>query len=302
MASLFTPALLRFAVPAMAFTAIITISFLALRQQRRPDMVAQNEQIQSPASLPVNQPLAESATPQTKTEAPAGFPGVIEPRTVLDSSRDKKSAAGTIGNEDRGRAQTTDLDAPTASSLKDTAPSKQGYVGGVSRPVFAPESPAAAAPPPPATKAAVNGADKVDSFQKEEVARREAQNLPQEAEKRQPRDEDARHGPSRNNNATLSTTRRGDGVMTAGAEPKAKGGKDADDEGETRTVAGKRFRRQGNVWIDSAYDSSRGTIKVSRGSEQFRALVADEPGIATIAGKLDGVVILVWNGRTYRIQ
>jgi hypothetical protein len=90
--------------------------------------------------------------------------------------------------------------------------------------------------------------------------------------------------------------------MSERAEPRAKSKKDSDDEVETRTVSGKRFTRQGNAWIDSAYDSSRRTINVARGSEQFRALVADEPGIRTIAEKLNGAVIVVWNGRAYRIQ
>lgn len=90
--------------------------------------------------------------------------------------------------------------------------------------------------------------------------------------------------------------------MTESRETKSKSKKDSEDETETRTVSGRRFRRQGSLWIDTAYDPSRGTINVSRGSEQFRALVADEPAIRTIAEKLDGAVIIVWKGRAYRIQ
>jgi hypothetical protein len=100
----------------------------------------------------------------------------------------------------------------------------------------------------------------------------------------------------------LSAAKRSDGTLSERAEPRAKSKNEADDETETRTVAGRRFRREGNAWIDSTYDSSRRTINVSRGSEQFRALVSDEPGIGTIAEKLKGVVIVVWNGRAYRIQ
>jgi hypothetical protein len=73
-------------------------------------------------------------------------------------------------------------------------------------------------------------------------------------------------------------------------------------EEEVRSVAGHRFRKQGIVWVDSAYDSSRPTVNLSRGSEQYRALVADEPGIRTIAEQLDGEVIVVWKGRVYRIR
>jgi len=90
--------------------------------------------------------------------------------------------------------------------------------------------------------------------------------------------------------------------MNERGEPKTRSKKDSDGEHETRTVSGKRFRRQGSAWIDTAYDSSHETINISRGSEQFRALVADEPGIRTIAEEFNGVVIVVWKGRAYRIQ
>jgi hypothetical protein len=69
-----------------------------------------------------------------------------------------------------------------------------------------------------------------------------------------------------------------------------------------RTVAGRQFQREGGVWIDTAYDSSKDVVTVARDSEQYRALVADEPQIKTIADSLDGEIIVVWKGRTYRIR
>jgi hypothetical protein len=71
---------------------------------------------------------------------------------------------------------------------------------------------------------------------------------------------------------------------------------------ETRTIAGRRFRKERGIWTDTAYDSSTATVDMARDSEQFRALVADEPGIGTIARQLDGEVIVVWKGRAYRIR
>jgi hypothetical protein len=79
-------------------------------------------------------------------------------------------------------------------------------------------------------------------------------------------------------------------------------GKRRKNEEEVRTVVGHRFRKQGKVWVDFAYDSSRPIVNLSRGSEQYRALVADEPGIRTIAEQLDGEVIIDWKGRVYRIR
>jgi hypothetical protein len=72
--------------------------------------------------------------------------------------------------------------------------------------------------------------------------------------------------------------------------------------GAERNVAGRTFRRRGNAWIDTAYSSSRATVNVSRGSEQYRALLADEPSLRTIAEQLDGEVVVVWKGRAYRIH
>ena len=71
---------------------------------------------------------------------------------------------------------------------------------------------------------------------------------------------------------------------------------------ETRKAGGRTFRRQGNAWVDTAYNSSRATTNVTRGSEQYRALVADEPGLGSIAEQLGGEVVVVWKGRAYRIH
>lgn len=295
MASLFSPPVLRYAVPALALTAVIAISFVALRQQRRSDLVVQNEPINSAETTPAYRQRTESPVAEPNIEARAKTRSGAESPLVVDS--DKRTARGEGSSVAQAPAATTDTDTPLSSSLKDSAPSNESNIAGRSRPVFAPEP--QAAPPPP--KPALSEADKSAAFKKEEVARREVQTLPQEEEKNQPRDEVGRHAPSRN--ATLLPgSRRADGLMTERGETKAKSKKDSDDEVETRTVSGKRFRRQGNAWIDTAYDSSRATTNVSRGSEQFRALIADEPGIRTIAEKLNGLIIVVWNGRAYRIQ
>jgi len=72
--------------------------------------------------------------------------------------------------------------------------------------------------------------------------------------------------------------------------------------GETRTVAGRKFRRQDGAWIDTAYKSAQSVTVVRRDSEQYRALVADEPPLRRIADALGGEVVVVWKGRTYRIR
>jgi len=56
------------------------------------------------------------------------------------------------------------------------------------------------------------------------------------------------------------------------------------------------------VWIDMAYNTSTPTTNINRGSEQYRALIGDEPGLKTIAEQLSGEVIVVWKGKAYRIR
>ena len=69
---------------------------------------------------------------------------------------------------------------------------------------------------------------------------------------------------------------------------------------DTQSVGGRSFRRQDGAWVDTAYNPSRPMTYVPRGSEQYRTLVADEPGLRDITKRLGGVVIVVWKTRTYR--
>lgn len=75
----------------------------------------------------------------------------------------------------------------------------------------------------------------------------------------------------------------------------------ANTQEEKRNISGRQFIRRGGAWVDSAYRSQATTV-VRRGSEQYRALVADEPGLRTITHELGGEVIIVWKGRAYRIR
>jgi hypothetical protein len=70
---------------------------------------------------------------------------------------------------------------------------------------------------------------------------------------------------------------------------------------ETRTVAGHQFRKSENGWIDTAYRAQT-MVNVKRGSEQYRALIGDEPTLRAIAESLSGEVIVVLKSRAYRIH
>ena len=90
--------------------------------------------------------------------------------------------------------------------------------------------------------------------------------------------------------------------MRVGEQPATQGRAASEAAEETRSVGGRRFRRQGDVWIDTAYRPSHSVTTYTRGSERYRALVADEPDIDRIARQFSGELILVWKGRVYRIK
>ena len=65
-----------------------------------------------------------------------------------------------------------------------------------------------------------------------------------------------------------------------------------------RNVGGKTFEMRSGVWYDSAYDGG-GTKDVKRGTEKYLKL---DEGLRNIANSLGGTVVIVWNGRTYKIK
>jgi hypothetical protein len=166
----------------------------------------------------------------------------------------------------------------------------------------------AAEPPPPAPKTTPTPA--VSEFQAQAGARRQElrDRTTAETEAQKEKASDQRSDEDKRNvaapEARPAKGRASVDAAAAGAgAPVLQLGdaKKDNDPGETRTVAGRRFRKRGDVWVDTAY-AGGGTVNYRRGSESYRGLVADEPEIRKIAEQLDGQIIVVWKGRTYRIQ
>jgi len=67
---------------------------------------------------------------------------------------------------------------------------------------------------------------------------------------------------------------------------------------ETRQIGGKTFRRTGGVWYDTSYNS-QSTTNIARGSNDFQKL---DSGLRSIANALSGTIVVVYNGKAYRIQ
>lgn len=292
LSALFAQPVWRYAVPAMILTTVIGIGLLALRQPRPNDFVAQSEpQSSAPSAVSTNTgaALVPTAEPQPKTQngAPSGSPqgeetkarGFLKDEKNLPSSREELTPETT---------------APKVA-FKDSPASGAGIASTESRPTDTLASKAAAPPPTP-----ISGYDKSSELEKLETAKREDQDRARDQEFRVQKDDI--HGPNRSrSNTTAAPASAQRSPVNGRGGPSNQMNKQAN-EPEARTVMGRHFTREDGAWVVTAYESSQAMIRVRRGSDQYRALVADEPGIRAIAEQLDGVVIVVWKGRAYRLQ
>ncbi|MBA3769988.1 MAG: hypothetical protein H0X08_05750 [Blastocatellia bacterium] len=66
----------------------------------------------------------------------------------------------------------------------------------------------------------------------------------------------------------------------------------------SRRISGRTFNRRDGAWYDAAF-RGQPTTDVKRGTDAFRKL---DGTLRNIANSLDGVVVVVWKARAYRIQ
>ncbi|MFZ0061164.1 MAG: zf-HC2 domain-containing protein [Pyrinomonadaceae bacterium] len=289
-----SPAVLRFAVPALAMLAVITVGIITLRQQRSADFVAQNQEPATPQSVSKPQQEPVGATTSNTQSAPRSSP-VPSPNATPVGAK-----PANPGEESAATDKVTPVDTTSGFLAKDAAKPEAGKAD-EAQPKFAPEPPA----PLPAPAAAKPQAAVSAGANKNEAVAKQKEGAAGETVDRPARDklqvaEDREVDASRSRKA--ATAGRGGAPSTAEARRSETEQKRADKDAEIREVAGRRFRRQGDAWIDIAYVATRPAMNVVRGSEQYRVLVADEPSIRTIAERLSGEVIVVWKSRAYRIR
>ena len=280
LASLFSPMVLRYAVPAMGLIVVALIGFAVFRndQPGNTDIAA----------------LQETPTPVVQQPAPL---------SGLRAEQDKSDSPSAIPEDRAAKAKAVEAPAPVgtpAASGAVVGANKAPTADTASQPVVT-----AAEPPPPAPKPTQT----VEEFRTQADARRqEAEGrtaTANEAQKEKAasdqittdgKREVARARPATGRGADASAPTAG-----AGARTLQLGEAKKDDDAEARTVAGRRFRKRGDIWVDTAY-AGGAIVNYSRGSESYRGLVADEPEIKKIAEQLDGPFIVVWKGTAYRIR
>jgi hypothetical protein len=319
--ALFAPPVLRYAVPAVLLLGVIVVALVATRDRSEPQFVAQNEERQADSAA-TPQPVAPEPSPaqvSSKDSSVAANTSVPTGTTEADQPAQAPPLDGTL--QTNANASRT-LTAPTNETKPDTSTgpasdSRDREQPNLNDELYA-KDPQAAPPPPAMSRPASPSAGKVEeerqnreentavtsgSGEASDVGRagnKETESKKRPAERPALASENApkQSGASGQPASRVGARRAAKSVEDKGADDKDR----ADSSTETRSVAGRRFRRQGDAWIDTAYNSSRSTISVARGSDQYRALTADEPSIRTIAEQLGGVVIVVWKGKAYRIH
>lgn len=294
LASLFTPMVLRYAAPALGLIVVAVIGFVALRSNRPGEYVSQVQPAKSDSSRNVAEQV-ESASP------PSGYTyDSIKPADVPVKKE--------IQTKNEPQLSPTPVPQATPADVTQSAPLAKA-------PVTKPESqPAAAAEPPAPTPAKLDVND--EKRQKNEDAAGKTAEVKVAPKEVKSQDYEFGAGKKGEEPATMrARAAKNKSVVTGtasaqgAAAPPSRRERDRDDEetakdsvADTRSVAGRQFRKQGGVWIDTAYDQSKAVTTYHRDSESYRSLIADEPAIKTIADRLDGEIIVVWKGRTYRIQ
>jgi putative zinc finger protein len=324
LAGLFALPVLRYAAFAAVLLIVAGVAFVALRRPRDRDssLIALNE--------PVNQQRETAIKPSTG--AREGITENKQANTATTSSSPPQFLPGTDQNPKRDETRVAE-NVPVNPLLMKEAPAPLTAEKKAGDTEVAKAAPSYAPPPPgeitlsqqqqklsreqqgagisgPRQQQKMESLDKVaqererdaakDVARSDDTARKSA---PQSVASTQPgssrraADEKAK-GPMRN---MENAANRNENAGRADSPKKSTGGEDraSAEEAQTRSAGGRKFRRQGNAWVDQKFKSSMTLKGISRGSNEYAALDA---GLRSIAQQLGGEVIVVWKDRAYLIR
>lgn len=317
LAAIFSPPVLRYGVPALALFAVIIVTIVVMRARREEPSLAQNKEATRNSALSTssssNSPAGSSTETTSEEHASANSSGnnnapattgqsqteikpSATPTATAKAAEEEKASAPPPSVAAKTEAQSNSvLDKKQEDRAEEEAKSNNALAGTTSAP-----QPAASV-----TKPAPTGAD--------DIAKRDEQRR----EKAMTKDADetvvvTNSSTSATTQTTAAESPRDRRVASRAAQslpmnnaPKSApsgGAVQKESSTETRTVGGHSFRRQGSAWVDTSFNPSRSAINIARGSEQYRALLADEPGLRTITQQLGGEVIVVWGNKAYRFH
>jgi len=324
----FSPLTLRYAAFAVVLVAVVGVVFLVTRQQRESNFIAQNE--------PTNQPQVSAVRP-ANSAPPAGLIQAEKGDADRSAATSTAAASPMVTKPESKVAEDfapppAPPPAPKAGQETTEATSPMLAAKKAPEPVTAKSSPGYA-PPPPAevTRAGTisnerqniprdvaSGPRKSESLSDKSkmIDRSRAGEMPKDSRAddgsyraglNQPRanvqreaDEKAATGRDADTLASRNRNARESRPQAPATQSAGTGSRNASEEApETRSAGGRKFRRQGNGWVDMKFKSSMTLKSISRGSSEFDAL---DSGLRSIAQQISGQVIVVWKNKAYLIR
>jgi len=323
-AGFLSPLTLAYAAFAAVLILIVGVGFFVMRQRPAPTLLAKNNQNQPGADSGVRPPgnamPQNSNAPQTErienkqgpvTATSQASPGQDEiarlekpadkPAAISKSAKEPEAPSNPLPAAEK-KAETSQV----APSYAPPPPSEQERAETLSRDQQSPKGLGSASGPRKsapadtfkmADRARTGGSEKdnrglADSSQLA-VNQPSASRRSSDEKAKGPRRDAENNARNRNANEGLNDATKTQGVVapnrTASEEKRE----------ETRSAGGRKFRRQGDVWVDVKFKSSMTLKSISRGSDEFNEL---DSGLRSIAQELGGELIVVWKGKAYRIR
>lgn len=336
LSALFAPRTLRLVAPLVAVCFVGIVAFIVMRSNPEGPSVARQAERESSTQTSDKQSQPEGLN-QTAGVNPTGTNSTVAPTSGATGATNSTSATSAETKQDNvkamGEASAGEAPVPSSPAIVQKENSsgaagtsagpglsdRTGFAAGVTMPAPTPrrDNPAAAQP-----ESAPVAEDEVLAVNTQ-TQNRQLDSV-QQMRRAQVQAPDGGRAETRSANNTLNSAAGGAAAppaastaaraeeasaerRTRAAKPRSRAAdeeakSDSDEAGETRSVAGHRFRRQGAAWIDVNYRQSMSMTGVSRGTEAYRALVADLPEVGRIAASLGGEVIVVIKGRAYRVH
>ena len=317
LAAFFTPRTLRYAAFAVVLIAAAGVVFLvARRAANNTALVAQNE--------PGNQTAATAVKPADQVAPQANASNSSRPDANRNSNLAESGQNPKVGperDESKVAATTVPPPKPPAGTLPAATPAlAMKSAESESRPSYAPPPPGESQDVEARTRQQSNvsglasGPRKSSSADDKykatdrvaepttakdrgaEESNRAAANQP--AQNNRVATQEKRGGPRRSqenvaqtNQLQVESTQKENTGTTTPAKPEP--------AAETRSVGGRKFRKQGGSWIDLKFKPSMLVKSIARGSDEFSSL---DSGLRSIASQLSGEIVVVWKNKAYRIR
>jgi hypothetical protein len=338
--SLLAPRALRYAAPALALCLVAVVSFVALRSRwkdaglsqqtagsRSPQIeVAKNQESGSPLDSTTTANANASGISQgtigsesqnsNATDAPTRTPAAVAKDAAAGSAA---GSAAPVVAEDKKTDEPSPPPAPKSEVSTDSSPAMSKAGPSV-------EAGETAKSESKEKSARQSQPEEETSYNESSVQQRRANNVQRGIDNVQMPDgartqkrgaaDNSPSNSSGSGGSLAAAAPRSDRDRSAAAPgaPASRRGRSSEEQRErseddevvrakdARSVAGHRFQRVGGAWVDVNYKSSMASTGVRRGTDAYRALVADIPEIGRVAEQLGGEVVVVVKGRAYRIR